>query len=159
MKTKEAKQILIQLLIDNLEGRKTKSVDFSHFCEEVVKLKNAGTITEEDIIDLQDGILTKVELIDLCSYLNVNKTTGLSYKEAVDLGHKIQFAALSYAQENHLDGHSAFINSMKPMEQGIDAIYNGTYDSAKLIVLKTLPAIENWNHKLGAEAWDKHLKS
>lgn len=158
---KQGLVILIELYIGSLKKQQNDSQDhFNEFADEVVKLRDLGEVSEEDILKLQSKeYLGLSKFMRLSGRLNKSTVSGFTYEQALELGHKIQFAALSYAQENEEDGHRAFANSMKPHEDGIDAIFHGTYDKTKLEILQSLPSISNWDHKLGADAWINFLKS
>lgn len=163
MKTAVKEDNLIKLielyLISLKKEQQDKKDHFDEFAQEVLDLKNSGEIDDKDILKLQyKENLGMTTFMRLSGYLTKSLVSGLTYNEALELGHKIQFAALSYAQENNLDVQRAFRESMKPHEDGIQQIYDGTYDTTKLAVLKSLPSISNWDHKLGADAWINFLK-
>ncbi len=148
--------MLMELWRDNLINQKDKKATFADFCLEVKELFKSGKIKNDDIMELQNHGMRLPEMMELSGHLTENSTTKMSYHDAVEMGHKIQFIYLSYHQkQGRTDGTTLFANSMKPHEDGIDAIYNGTYDPEKLKVLEDLPTIEKWDHDLAVEAYPK----
>lgn len=124
------------------------------FEKEVADMAKSGKISKQDIMQLQHEGVDKITIMNISGHL-VTGPTGISFHDARDLGHKVQFIALSYAQKNGHDVKMAFGKSHQAMMDSIDEIQEGTYDPTKLAVLQALPSIEKWDHDLGADAYTK----
>jgi len=147
---------ILEMKIDSLKEHKRTGKDQSLAFGLAVatKLKD-GTFTEADLMATQEHGLSGKDVGDVSIHM-VKGKTGMSYHEAIEMGHKIQFIYISYHQaQGRTNGMLLFQESMKPHEDGIQAIHNGTYDPTKLAVLESLPIIENWDHKLAIEAYPK----
>jgi len=153
---KEKITLIIQMKIDSLkEEVKTGKNQEAKLGRDYADKVEDGTITTQDLIDAQNHGLKAGDLMIAFTHLRKNDT-GMTQAESIELGHKIQFIYLSYHQsKGRTDGANLFRESMRPHEDGIDAIYAGTYDPVKLEVLKSLPEINAWDHKLGASAYSK----
>ena len=147
---------ILEMKIDSLkEQQRTGKDQSSAFGFAVASKIKDGTFTEADLIATQEHGLSGKDIGDVSIHMIKGKT-GMSYHEAIEMGHKIQFIYISYHQaQGRTDGMRLFGESMQPHEDGIEAIHNGTYDSTKLAVLESLPTIENWDHDLAIEAYPK----
>ena len=153
---KDKIKLIIQMKIDSLNEELTTGLNQeAKLGRDYADKVEDGTITTQDLIDAQDHGIKAGDLLIAFTHLRKN-AAGMTEAESIELGHKIQFIYLSYHQaQGRTDGMSLFRESMRPHEEGIDAIYAGTYDPVKLEVLKSLPEVSAWDHKLGAAAYSK----
>lgn len=154
---KDNVSIILQMKVDSLqEEKKTGKNQEDKFAKDVAQLEIDGKITREDIIAIQHHGIRGADLLNILGNLDRNKESKFTWNEAKDLGHKIQLIYMSHhMKQGRTDGSNLFRESMKPHEDGIDAIYNGTYPIDKLNVLKSLPNIDGWDHELGDKAYHK----
>lgn len=126
-----------------------------NWAAEVADLVKIGEIGKEDILELQNRGIKPVQLLGVFARMKTNNS-GLSYHDAVQLGHKVQFIYLSkHINEDKSNGMAILRDSMKTHEEVINAIFNETYPAEKLEILKALPSCGEWDSIKGAEAYNK----
>lgn len=150
---KENVVLMLEMYIEALKkkqaGNKTATEEYA---ADVADLARTNKVQEADIMELQNHGIPPFVIMDVSSRLVVGPS-GLTYHEAVELGHKYQFIALSYAQQTGGDVKQTLFNTINPMSEVIDEIHKGYYPKDKLKVLQDLPHISKWDHELGAKAY------
>lgn len=152
----EAEKYLIELILEGLiatrDGDKS-GVEKSY--KKIGEEYRVGNILKSDILNLAntpDIISKNKAMFELFPHIE-KSTSGFTFADAIDLGHKVQFIGLSYLQENNQDVKAGFRNTHNVMDSAIKEIQAGTYDPAKLAILQALPDVSNWDHKLGASKY------